>query len=120
MAKNFEVVVNKAPLEELLKSLRGQHVKVVSDGVEYGVYQELGYMAGGVTWVQHPFLVPALEQVRPGFVKAVSQAIEKGGDMIDAVVDKAAQDVVALARINAPVDTGALKNSIMVHDPEDI
>jgi hypothetical protein len=45
---------------------------VVTDGVEYGIYQELGfhhYISG--QFIQNPFMIPALEAERPKFKKAM-------------------------------------------------
>jgi len=40
----------------------------VSDGVLYGIYLELGYHHfGSGAFIQIPFMVPAVEQVRPEF-----------------------------------------------------
>lgn len=64
-----------------------------------------------------PFMVPAVESVRPGFSKAF-----RGAQNIlhaDQIVEKAARDVEAGAKMRAPVDTGALKNSIHVSKGED-
>jgi hypothetical protein len=37
----------------------------VSDGVEYGIYQELGFNhVGSGAFIQHPFMIPAVEAVR--------------------------------------------------------
>lgn len=34
--------------------------RIVGTPVEYGLYQEVGYLAGGKTFVQNPYLLPAL------------------------------------------------------------
>ena len=40
----------------------------VSDGVEYGIYQELGFRHfGSGQFIQNAFMVPAVERVRPTF-----------------------------------------------------
>lgn|SRR5574341_409425 len=46
---------------------------MVADGVEYGIYQELGTHK----MAAHPFLVPALEQVAKQFGGIVSREIFK-------------------------------------------
>lgn len=47
---------------------KNQHLWWVQDGVEYGIYQELGFhhWRSGA-FIQNPFLVPAVEFVRPHF-----------------------------------------------------
>lgn len=44
---------------------------IVGDGVNYGVYQELGTHK----MPAHPFLVPATEAVRPSFLGALREAV---------------------------------------------
>lgn len=34
--------------------------RIVGTPVEYGLYQEVGFLAGGQTFVQNPYLLPAL------------------------------------------------------------
>jgi len=44
----------------------------VEDGVEYGIYQELGFhhhISG--QFIQNPFMIPALEAERPKFEKEI-------------------------------------------------
>ena len=93
--------------------------KVVADGVEYGIYQEYGVENGfgrGIRIPAHPFMRPAVEAVREQFNKAMRTALGTGKAQV--VVDKTAFDVEKIAKSKAPVDTGALKNSISVHDAE--
>ena len=93
--------------------------KVVADGVEYGIYQEYGVENGfgrGIRIPAHPFMRPAVEAVRRQFNEAMRAALGTG--KAQAVVDKTAFDVERGAKQKAPVDTGALRASIGVHDAE--
>ena len=93
--------------------------KVVADGVEYGIYQEYGVENGfgrGIRIPAHPFMRPAVEAVREQFNKAMRAALGTGKAQV--VVDKTAFDVEKIAKQKAPVDTGALRASIGVHDAE--
>ncbi len=70
-----------APVETgaLRASLNAERVGeahyIVSDGVEYGVFQELGTSR----MAAHPFLVPAFEMVVRRLQNAIGQAIERLG-----------------------------------------
>jgi len=55
---------------------------------------------------------PAVEAVAGGFERAFKNQLSLG--QIDAVIEKTARDVERIAKQRAPVDTGALKNSIHV------
>lgn len=48
-------------------------VRVVSDGVEYGVYQHEGYHRGGHYQPARPFMRAAFERLRPTLVEAWRQ-----------------------------------------------
>lgn len=39
---------------------KDEYTRIVGTPVEYGLYQEVGYLAGGKTFVQNPYLMPAL------------------------------------------------------------
>lgn len=65
---------------------------------------------GTVKMDAQPFMVPAVEAVRPGFAQAFKGNITLA--QATQVVDKAAFDVERLAKINAPYMFGALRNSI--------
>jgi len=81
---------------------------------EYGVENGFGR---GIRIPAHPFMRPAVEAVRGQFNKAMRAAL--GTDKAQAVVDKTAFDVERGAKQRAPVDTGALKNSIHVVDGDE-
>lgn len=102
--------VNTAQLDKIIKQVAGNDVKkyTIADGVDYGINNELG-----LGQRQQPFLLPAFEQHTKQLGKAIGQAIERGVDLND-VFTKVAFDVQAGAAENAPVDTGALRNSIHV------
>ena len=50
----------------------GPHTWWVQDGVEYGIYQELGTRK----MAAHPFMVPAVERVRPFFEKLFAELVK--------------------------------------------
>ena len=121
-------------LNKVLAGLKGKHTKIVADGVSYGVYWELGHMRGQ-TMYQHPFMVPAVEKWRKPFQEALNKGKEDGYTKvsIDDIVDKVAHGIELAAKQEIEmakdkgngitsdlVDTGALKNSIIVLDAEDI
>jgi len=81
---------------------------------EYGVENGFGR---GIRIPAHPFMRPAVEAVRGQFNKAMGAALGTG--KAQAVVDKTAFDVERGAKQRAPVDTGALKNSIHVVDGDE-
>lgn len=106
MIGQVQVVVNKAVLEQLIREINGKPVRYVHDGVDYGVYQEFGTYK----MAAQPFMNPAADAVRPAFdagIKKLSNLRQA-----ESFVDKVATDLVGHARAMAPVDTGALKNSI--------
>lgn len=117
--------INTDGIDGILKSLKGKHVKIISDGVAYGIYWELGHTTPSGAFLQKPFLVPACEQMAKPFKQAMQQAVDKGDlKTLDNVIDKVAFDVEKRAKqiiTELPlIDTGALRNSIAVHDPEGI
>ena len=109
MSVTVKVTVDDYELRWLIKATKGKAVtRIVADGVEYGIYQEMGtaHQSG------KPFMRPAVEKVRISFGKAFKGAITL--EQVEQVVEKAARDVERFAKILAPVDTGALRNSIHV------
>jgi len=114
MPATITITVDDHKLAELIAKTGGQGpVRIVADGVHYGIYQEMGFhhWRSG-QFIQNPFMVPAVEQVRGGFVKAFRGCITLR--QAEMVVDKAAHDIERGAKVFAPVDTGALRNSIHV------
>ena len=117
--------VDDRALVKLIKKSSGKGpVAIVADGVEYGLFQEMGTheKRGGVLGAlgfkgaqragAQPFMRPAAERVRPGFNKAFTGVLTI--EQADQVVRKTAFDIERIAKDLAPVDTGALKNSIHV------
>ena len=113
-APKITIRVDDRKLVALIAATKGKGpIRVVADGVEYGLYQELGTSRMGA----QPFMVPAVEAVRPGFIKAMKGQLTM--TQVTAVVDKAAFDVERGAKQRAAVDTGEMKNSIHVVDGEE-
>lgn len=113
MAKARIVVKDDRQLRQILKNVAGANVKrrIIHDGVEYGVFVELGTSR----MAARPNLMPAFEQATKNLADALGQAIESGSDPDD-VLAKVAFDIQALWAGNVPVDTGAFKNSITVSE----
>ena len=98
-------------IENLQQALRRVKPRYVADGVHYGIHQEYGTsrQAG------KPFMRPAVEEVRD---KLPNEIKSTGLRQLDAIMGKIATDVHAVAAREAPVDTGALRNSLHVTDQE--
>ena len=115
-APKIKVTVDDAKLRALIAQTKGPvQPAIVADGVEYGLFQEMGVENGfgrGIRIPARPFMRPAVEAVRAGFTKAMKGAITSA--KVSAVIRKTAFDVERGAKQRAPVDTGALKNSIHV------
>lgn len=97
-------------MEELIKSTDGTITRWVHDGVEYGIYQEMGTHK----MAAQPFMRPSIEANRRGFERALKHFGFEGLRNAVDVVEKVAFDVLAGAQIRCPVDTGALVNSLSV------
>ena len=108
------ITVDDSILRQLIADTKGPApVRLVADGVEYGLYQEMGPSEGSSRqWRFKPFMRPAVEQVRPTFVPAMKGALTLA--QVTKVISKAAFDVERFAKVNAPWETGALRNSIHV------
>lgn len=107
------VHIDDSKLVELIAATKGKRpVRIVADGVEYGIYQEMG-----TTRIPaHPFMKPAAEAVRRGYIKAIGQV--DNWEVAEQVTEKAARDIERGAKQRAPVDTGALRASIHVVEGE--
>lgn len=109
----IRITIDDSKLRALIDASKGPvKPKVVADGVEYGIFQEIGTSRMDA----HPFMTPAVEAVRPQFGPAFKQAEAISTDLAQGVVDKTAFDIERLAKGFAAVDTGAMKNSIHVVD----
>lgn len=113
MANKTRIILDDAKLQAIIDAVADQTVKdrIIHDGVEYGIFQELGTSKRAA----RPSLVPAFEQVTKGLDQAIGQAIERAIN-IDDVMAKAAFDIQALWANDVAVDTGAYRNSIKVSE----
>lgn len=102
------VTVDDRILKDLIKNTGDEVLYIVADGVHYGIHQEFGtvHMKGT------PFMIPAVEQVRPGFAQAFKNQLTN--KQVDLVCKKAAFDIEGIAKDLAPVRYGFLRNSIHV------
>jgi len=106
--------VDDSELQRLIRKSAGKGpVYIVADGVEYGLYQEMGTSRNAA----HPFMVPAVEAHREGFKAGFKGCLTI--EQADKHVRTFAFKVQGLAQRNAPVDTGALRNSIHVVDGDE-
>lgn len=106
--KTVTIVLDDRKLQEIIQATEGGvRRRVIHDGVEYGVYVELGTSRMGA----RPCLVPAFENHTKDLPNVLGRAIETGANLDD-VIGKIAFDIQADYQGNVPVDTGALKNSI--------
>ena len=114
MARNVRVVTDTRVLRGLIRDCDGKPTRILHDGVDYGIYQEFGTSRGVPP---HPFMTPALEAVRNPFLEGLKQVanLRKADDFVELIARRAQ----AIARDRAPYDTGALKNSIDVHKPNE-
>lgn len=105
-------VKSRAKLDAIARAA-GEQVKrrVIADGVEYGIFVELGTER----MEARPGLVPAFEQHTQQLDEALGQAIERGVSLDD-VMAKVAFDIQRDWAGNVPVRTGAYKNSIHVEE----
>jgi hypothetical protein len=109
MPATIQINIDDSVLVALIAATKGKRpVRIVADGVNYGIYNEFGTSR----MPAHPFMKPAAEAVRAGYIKAIGQA--ENWEKAEAVTEKAARDVERGAKARAPVDTGALRASIHV------
>jgi hypothetical protein len=119
------VRVDDAKLVKLIADLarQGTPTRIVADGVEYGIFLEMGTVRMKQAY---PTLTPAVESNRDALEKGMQQA---GGDLtrVTTVVDKVAFDVLGKWQENIRqmpvgdhiglIDTGAMINSTHVVEP---
>jgi len=108
---SITITVDDRALKELISNTGGRFERIVADGVNYGIHQEFGTSKMNA----QPFMRPAVEAVRPGFDRAFQNQLTD--TQIEGVVIKGAFDIERGGKERAPVDTGALKNSIHVVEP---
>ncbi len=109
----IKITVDDSKLRQLINDTKGAApVRVVADGVHYGIYQEFP-TAGRPA---RPCAKPAAEAVAPTYRKAMRKALDMG--LAEEVTEKAARDVERLWKQNIVtkdvIDTGAYLNSIHV------
>lgn len=110
MAKTIKVHLDDRKLQEIIRGTSEPvRRRVIADGVNYGLFAEMGTSK----MAAQPFLVPAFEQGVRGLGDTLGKAVEAGVSL-DSVMSKTAFDIQRMAQENAPVLTGALKNSIHV------
>lgn len=120
MGEQIRIVIDDSALIKLMNELPDTPVSaIVADGVEYGVYVELGVenaFGKGIKIPARPCAAPAVETVRSGYEQAF-----KGIDNIthaERVVVKAARNVERLWKQNIveedAIDTGAYLNSVHI------
>ena len=113
------VEYDNAKLLKLMENLEGQPVRILHDGVDYGIWQEVGHH--GVA--ARTFMSPAAEHVRPALMKGLRPIIERQSDKLEVFIVKLAGDAQdeAQSQIVAKniVDTGALHDSIKFSTPRE-
>ena len=103
------ITVDDRELKRLIANTGGPAVTaIVADGVEYGIWQETGTSK----MAAQPFMVPAVEAVRPGWEASFKGQLTD--TQVSEVVRKTAFDIERGAKERAPTDTHALQNSIHV------
>lgn len=109
MADIIQIDIDDSVLVTLIAATKGKRpVRIIADGVNYGKYVEWGTSV----MPDRPFMKPAAEAVRAGYIKAMGQV--KNWEKAEEVTEDAARDVEHGAKARAPVDTGALRASIHV------
>jgi len=104
------ITVDDRALKALIANTGAKVEKIVADGVEYGIWLEVGTSKMDA----RPAASPAVEAVRAGFDRAFQNQLTDA--QVEAVVTKGAFDVERGWKERAAVDTGAYKNSIHVVD----
>lgn len=107
-SKTVRITLDDRKLQEIISATSGGvRRRVIHDGVEYGVFVELGTSR----MAARPALVPAFEDHTRNLGNVIGKAIEANVPLDD-VIGKVAFDIQRDYQANVPVDTGALKNSI--------
>jgi len=111
--KYFTVQTDMRVLERFIKTMKGKPVRILHDGVDYGIHNEFGTSRMSA----QPFMTPAAEGVRGPFLEGWKQVsnLEQADDFVELTARRAE----GIAKANARVDTGAMKASIKVSKPED-
>lgn len=75
-------IIDTSALHNSIEAVpKGTHLWIVQDGVEYGIFIELGHLTRAFTKsygaqnfvAARPFMVPAVEKVRPQFEKELGE-----------------------------------------------
>lgn len=76
-AKTFAPVDTGYLRSSIQSQSTGQLSAVINAGADYAIYQEFGTHTddGNLKMAAHPFMTPAVEQVRPSFVAAMAQIV---------------------------------------------
>jgi hypothetical protein len=108
-----KIILDDAKLQAIISAVADQPVnaRTIHDGVEYGLFVELGTSRRAA----RPSLVPAYVRVVEDLPGLIGDAIEAGVN-IDDIFGKMAFDIQALWASDVPVDTGAYRNSITVSE----
>jgi hypothetical protein len=111
------ILADFSKLDAMIGRLRGKPVRIVHDGVSYGVYQEFGTSRG---LAPRPAAQTAASEIEPAYDALMKQITEVADP--DAAIEKIARDFegrwkqqIITMRI---IDTGAYLNSISVSTVE--
>ena len=110
---DIRVEVDTKKLDDLIRTIKpGKVVRILHDGVAYGIYNEFGT----VKMSAKPFITPALEAIRPAFFKGLKQI--RNLQMLEDFVDKISRNAEGIAKPLTRLKTGNLRSSIGVSTPE--
>ena len=111
--KAFTVQTDMRVLQRMIKNCTGKPVRILHDGVDYGIYNEFGTSR----MTAQPFMTPAVDGVRSEFLEGWKQVgnLEQAEDFVELTARRAE----GIAKTHARVDTGAMRASITVSKPED-